>query len=323
MKVKLQIIMKLYTKLKEVYNLNDLENANIQNAKRFKEFPLDSLMDKKMKVGYLGPKGTFSYEICNNVYSNKYEKIPFWTILDLIKALENCIIDEAIVPIENSLQGCVTEAIDTIIKSNNISIYAEEILKINQNLMAKKKYKLNEIKQVYSHPQAIAQCRGYLQKNLQQAELIEVSSTALSAKKVAQKDNTACICNISCRKEYNLEVLDKDIQDNNFNETKFWRLINYNKEVVDADKMTLVFGTEDKPGALFKALRIFETNSLNLTKIESRPTKKQLGQYYFWIDVDLNNNVYEKAIKELEKEVIDLKVLGKYKSNIKGEKNDI
>lgn len=271
-----------------------------------------------MKVGYLGPKGTFSYEICNNIYSDEYEKIPFWTIVDLIKALESYVIDEAIVPIENSLQGCVTEAIDTIIKSNNISIYAEEILKINQNLMAKNKYDLNEIKQVYSHPQALAQCRGYLQNNLKQAELIEVSSTALSAKEVSQKENVACICNMSCREEYNLEIIEKNIQDNNSNETKFWRLLNYNKEVIDANKMTLIFSTEDKPGALFKVLRIFEENNLNLTKIESRPTKKQLGQYYFWIDVDLSNNVYEKVIKELKDKVIEFKLLGKYKSNIGG-----
>lgn len=272
-----------------------------------------------MKIGYLGPKGTFSYEICNNIYNDKYDKIPFWTILDLIKALDNNLIDEAIVPIENSLQGCVTETIDTIINSNNIYIHAEKILKINQNLMGKKKYKLNEIKQVYSHPQALAQCREYLQNKLKQVDLIEVSSTALSAKEVSQKEYTACICNMSCKEEYNLEVLDKNIQDNNSNETKFWRLVNYNKEVVGANKMTLIFSTEDKPGALFKALRIFEKNNLNLTKIESRPTKKQLGQYYFWVDIDLNNDIYEKVMKELKEVVVDLRLLGRYKSNMKGE----
>ena len=243
-----------------------------------------------MKVGYLGPKGTFSYEICNNIYNDEYEKIPFGTILDLIKALESYLIDEAIVPIENSLQGCVTETIDAIIKSNNIVIYSEEKLKINQNLMAKKQYKLSEIKQIYSHPQALAQCRRYLQNNLKESELMQVSSTALAAKEVSQKENTACICNMSCKEEYKLEILDKNIQDNNINETKFWRLINYDKEVIDANKMTLTFATEDKPGALFKALKIFEKNNLNLTKIESRPTKKQLGQYYFWLDVDINSN---------------------------------
>lgn len=174
-----------------------------------------------MKVGYLGPKGTFSYEICNNTYNNEYEKIPFWTISDLIKALDENLINETIVPIENSLQGCVTEAIDTIINSKNIFIYAEETLKIAQNLMAKKKYKLDEIKQIYSHPQALAQCRGYLQTNFKNIKLVEVSSTVLSAKEVSQRENTACICNMSCQEEYNLEVLGKNIQDNDSNETKF------------------------------------------------------------------------------------------------------
>lgn len=266
-----------------------------------------------MKVGYLGPKGTFSFEICNNTYDDSYEKTAFKTIKDLINALGNNEVDEIIVPIENSLQGCVTETIDTMIKNNNIYICAEEILKISHNLMAKEKYKFNEIKQIYSHPQALAQCREYLQSNFKEAEIIEISSTALAAKEVSQKENVACICSIGCMKEYNLKILQANIQDNNTNKTKFWRLINYNKKIADADKMTLIFSTENKPGALYKALSIFERNELNLTKIESRPTKRQLGQYYFLIDVEINNNKYENAIEELKEIVMELRILGKYK----------
>lgn len=265
-----------------------------------------------MKVGYLGPKGTFSYEICNNVYGSEYEKVPFRTIKDIINNLANNTIEEGIVPIENSLQGCVTETIDTLIKSNNIYVCGEKVLKISQNLMAKEKYKFSEIKQIYSHPQALAQCREYLQKNFKEAEIIEISSTALAAKEVSQKENVACICNLSCKDEYKLKVLDENIQDNNFNETKFWQLKNHNENKEDADKMTLIFFTENKPGALYKALSIFEKYNLNLTKIESRPTKKQLGQYYFWIDVELNSNA-EIALKELNNVVVDFKILGKYK----------
>ena len=113
-----------------------------------------------MKVGYLGPKGTFSYEICNKVFDENYEKMPFKTIKDTIIALENSKLDRAIVPIENSLQGCVTETIDCIIEINDIEICEEKILKINQNLMAKHNYSLSDIKEVYSHPQALAQCRN-------------------------------------------------------------------------------------------------------------------------------------------------------------------
>ena len=265
-----------------------------------------------MKVGYLGPKGTFSYEICNKVYGSEYEKVPFRTIKDIINNLANNTIEEGIVPIENSLQGCVTETIDTLIKSNNIYVCGENVLKISQNLMAKEKYKFNEIRQIYSHPQALAQCREYLQKNFKEAEIIEISSTALAAKEVSQKENVACIFNISCKDEYKLKVLDEHIKDNNFNETKFWQLKNYNENKEDTDKMTLIFFTENKPGALYKALSIFEKYNLNLTKIESRPTKKQLGQYYFWIDVELNSNA-EIALKELNDVVVDFKILGKYK----------
>lgn len=174
-----------------------------------------------MKVGYLGPKGTFSYEICNKIFDESYEKLPFKTIKDTIIALENFKLDRAIVPIENSLQGCVTETIDCIIEINDIEICAEKVLKINQNLMAKENYKLSDIKEVYSHPQALAQCRNYIEDNLKNAEVIEVSSTALAAKEVSSKENAACICNIECAKEYNLTLLEKEIQDNNFNETKF------------------------------------------------------------------------------------------------------
>lgn len=264
-----------------------------------------------MKVGYLGPKGTFSYEICNKVYGEENEKIPFRTIKDIINNLESNLIGEGIVPIENSLQGCVTETIDTLIQSKNIYVCGEKVLKISQNLMAKEKYSFNEIKEIYSHPQALAQCREYLQKNFKEAEIIEISSTALAAKEVSKKENVACICNISCKDEYNLKVLDENIQDNNFNETKFWQLRNYDKNIIGANKMTLIFFTENKPGALYKALSIFEKYNLNLTKIESRPTKKQLGQYYFWIDVELNENS-NIALKELKDVVVDFKILGRY-----------
>lgn len=174
-----------------------------------------------MKVGYLGPKGTFSYEICNNVFDDSYDKIPFKTIKETIVALEKLEIDRAIVPIENSLQGCVTETIDCLIEINDVEICLEKVLKIKQNLMAKSNYKFDEIKEVYSHPQAISQCRNYIENNLRSAEIIEVSSTALAAKEVSRKEYASCICNIECAKEYDLILIEKEIQDNNFNETKF------------------------------------------------------------------------------------------------------
>ena len=266
-----------------------------------------------MKVGYLGPKGTFSCEICNNVFDDSYEKIPFKTIKDAIVALEKSEIDRAIVPIENSLQGCVTETIDCLIEIDDVEICSEKVLKINQNLMGKSHYEFSEIKEVYSHPQALAQCRNYIESNLKNAEIIEVASTALSAKEVAKKEQAVCICNIECAKEYGLAIIEEAIQDNDFNETKFVVL----KKVEDSegafDKMTMVFSTKHEPGALYKVLGIFDKYALNLSKIESRPAKTKLGEYYFIVDVDIENENYVNAAQELKNLVTFYKVLGRYK----------
>ena len=265
-----------------------------------------------MKVGYLGPKGTFSYEICKNVYNNNIEKIPYKTIKETILALDNNEVDEVIVPVENSLQGCVTETLDTLFEIDNINIKEEQILKINQNLMANQKYNLNELKEVYSHPQALAQCRNYIENNLKNATIIEVSSTALAAKEVINKPYSACIGSIDCKDEYNLSLLEKDIQDNQFNETRFWVLGKNLPEVSNAKQLSMIFTTANKPGALYKVLSIFDKYNLNLTKIESRPTKTKLGEYYFWVDIEINKKDYISAISELEKVVGFYRILGKY-----------
>lgn len=272
-----------------------------------------------MKVGCLGPKGTFSYEICNKVYNEEVEKIPYKTIKETIIALESDDVDEVVVPIENSLQGCVTETLDTLIQNIDIRIQAEQILKIQQNLMAKNLYKFEQIKEVYSHPQAIAQCRNYLENHLNQANIMEVQSTALAAKYVSQREDIACICNLECMKEYGLKLIEENIQDNDFNETKFWVLGKKQKEIQDADKMTMIFTTEHKPGALYKALSIFHKNNLNLSKIESRPAKTRLGEYYFLVDIDIDSENYIEAIKELKNVVGYYRILGKYKKGIGGE----
>lgn len=266
-----------------------------------------------MKVGYLGPKGTFSYEACKNAYNQETEKIPYKTIKETILALKENKVDEVIVPIENSLQGCVTETIDTLIENEDIIVIEEKILKINQNLMAKENYQLNQITEIYSHPQALAQCRNYIQNNLKNANIIEISSTALSAKEVSQKEFTACICNLECIKEYDLKLLEANIQDNNSNETKFWKLSKTEKKTENANTSSILFSTKHKPGALYKALSIFNKNNLNLTKIESRPAKTKLGEYYFLIDVEIENANYKKALEELKKVVGYYRILGEYR----------
>lgn len=266
-----------------------------------------------MKVGYLGPKGTFSYEACNQYCRENQEKIEYKTIPETIISLNNNEIDECIVPIENSLQGCVTDAIDTLIQNECIKVKKELLLDIKQNLMTNKKCNLKDIKIVYSHPQALAQCKLFLEKNLPTAKIVAVESTAYAAQKVSEEQEIcACIGNISCVEEYNLNLVKESIQDNEFNKTKFWVLSKKENNKKNLKKMSMIFSVKDKPGALYNVLEIFNKYNLNLTKIESRPAKTVLGEYYFIIDISIQNGNEEKAIKDIKEKGIYVRKLGKY-----------
>lgn len=261
-----------------------------------------------MKIGFLGPKGTFSYEACLQC-GKENEFIEYKTITETIMGLINNEVSQIVVPIENSIQGGVTETIDTLILNNDVYIKKEIVLKVNHNLMANKKYNFNEIIDIYSHPQALAQCRNYIQKNFKNVNIHPISSTALAAKEVKNKDNCACIANKSCIEEYGLFLLGENIQDNDLNETKFWVLSKNMNE--NGEKMSLIFSTKNKPGALYKILGLFNEFDINLTKIESRPAKTVLGAYIFLVDIELNNKI-NKVIDILKEECSYLKILGRY-----------
>jgi len=262
-----------------------------------------------LKIGYLGPRGTFSFEAANMIKKEGESLIEYKTITDCILAITKKEIDKAIVPIENSIQGGVTETVDTLVDLDNVYIEDEIVLKINQNLIANKKYKFEEIKNLYSHPQALAQCRNFIEKKLHGVEILQVSSTALAAKEIKNKEFCACIANESCIKEYDLKLIERNIQDNDYNQTRFWILsTNLNKI---GDKMSLIFSTKDKPGALYHVLEIFNRNNINLVKIESRPAKTVLGEYIFLVDLEVNENI-DTAIKTLVEECQKLKILGRY-----------
>lgn len=261
-----------------------------------------------MKLGYLGPKGTFSYEAAIK-YNSDMEYVEYKTLYETVNAIVNNEVDEIIVPIENSLQGGVRDVLDSIIETENIFIKKELILKINQNLLVSKETTKENIHTIYSHPQALAQCKKYLLENFKNVNLIEVASTALSAKEIIGKTGVAAIANKACATEYGLTLLDENIQDNDFNETKFWVLSR--EKNIAGKKMSMVFSTKNTPGALYKVLRIFYSYDINLTKIESRPAKTVLGEYIFLIDLEINKYI-ETALKDLKEECKYIKILGIY-----------
>ena len=205
-----------------------------------------------MKIGFLGPKGTFSHQAAKE-YDKNAELKEFKTISQCIKSLQSGDIEKAVVPIENSLQGGVTETIDVLIETEGIYVNDEIILKIKHNIMAKEEYKLDEITEIYSHIQAIGQCKKYIEKNLLNAHINYVSSTALAASIIKDKEYCACIGNKTCIDEYNLCLIEENIQDNDFNQTKFWVLSKCKNK--NGKKMSIIFSCDNRPGALYQVLR--------------------------------------------------------------------
>ena len=276
-----------------------------------------------MQIGYLGPRGTFSHKAAGLCFPAG-ELREFRTITQAVLALEKKQIDRTVIPIENSIQGGVTETLDCLTETNKIFIIREIVLEIKQSLLANKNYALQEIKKICSHPQALAQCQEFIRKNIPMAQIINTASTAFAAHEVSQQDFCACIASIDCAREYNLVVLSNEIQDNNFNKTRFWVLsrqenldldLDNNNKVNKINKMSVIIWLENKTGALYGVLEIFIKYNINLLRIESRPAKTQLGTYVFLLDFEINNldlDLIYKLLDSLRNKCQKIKILGRY-----------
>ena len=267
-----------------------------------------------MKIGYLGPKGTYCYEACNEYVQDKnIEKIEYITITEALISVQKQKIEFAIVPIENSIYGSVLETIDFLIESCELKINAEIILNINHYLLAPNNCKIQTIKEIYSHTQALAQCRKYLKKNFPDCIFHEIQSTAAGAKIVKDRKNAACIANKSCAEIYGLNKLDKDIQDENHNQTRFV-VVGREIKQENQNKISMIFSTSHKPGELYRALAIFDILKINLTKIESRPARTKLGEYVFWVDFEgkITDENVKQLIKLMENMCSYTQILGCY-----------
>ena len=243
-------------------------------------------------IGYLGPRGTFSEQAALLYRSGmspgeNTELQPFRSIVELILAADREDIDEAIVPLENSLEGPVALTLDMLAHEVNLKMAAEIIVSVRHHLLGKNQTELHMIRTVISHPQALGQCRVFLQKHLPKAELATASSTAEAARIVAGGDGTsAAIGNTSAASVYELEVLASDIQDNRDNATRFGVLAKTDSPPSGNDKTSFVFSPRaNRAGILYEQLWEFASRGVDLTRIESRPAKRILGEYLFFLDV--------------------------------------
>lgn len=266
-------------------------------------------------IGYLGPEGTFSQEAVMTIAKNYTEIRTFSTILNIFESLENGEIDEAVVPIENSTEGSVLVTLDALTYFD-VKIKKEIILPIQQNILVQKGQKLNNITLICSHQQALAQCRNYINKLGKQVHATE--STANAARYVTEISTAAVIGSKNLAQKYDLEIIDTNIQDYHNNVTRFCLLSDCDEEVPTGNDKTSIITSlkNDKPGGLYTVLKEFATNKINLTKIESRPSKEGMGKYIFYIDFEGHHD--EDKIKEtlikLEEKVKFMKILGSYSS---------
>ncbi|MFW0860638.1 MAG: prephenate dehydratase [Dethiobacter sp.] len=267
-------------------------------------------------IAYLGPVGTFSEEAAKRfagILGGECHLTACATITACADAAEDGVAQYAVVPLENSLEGSVHETLDVLTTGLQLMIVAELILVIKHALLVVPEH-TGDISKIYSHPQALAQCRNYLRRQWPKAQLLPLLSTADAAAFVAREGTgIAAIGSINAAKQYGLRVLAKEIQDSE-NQTRFVVLGKGAAMPGQILKTSLLFSVKNVAGSLFDVLQAFAANKVNLTRIESRPAKRQLGDYIFFVDIDGSpDDINVKiALRQVAVNAVMLKLLGSY-----------
>ena len=278
----------------------------------YREIMSSSLsLEKELRIAYLGPEASFTNLAAQKKFGSQVSYVPCLNIAEVFQMVENGNCDYGVVPIENSIEGAVTHTFDILVDSE-LKICSQVMLEISHNLLARTT--IDKVKKVYSNPHVFGQCRRWLLDELPKAALIEVASTTKAAQIVAKEKNAACIASLMAAKVYSLRVLKKGIEDSSHNVTRFLVLGNTDCPLTGQDRTSVLFSIKDKVGALHAMLTPFERNRINLTKIESRPSKKRAWDYYFFIDFEGHREEarVKKALTQLEDMCKYLKILGSY-----------
>jgi chorismate mutase/prephenate dehydratase len=268
-------------------------------------------LEKTLTIAYLGPEATFTHQAAIRRFGSSLRYAAQKTIADVFTEVSKHRADYGVVPVENSTEGVVTHTLDMFVESD-LKIVSQIVLRVQQCLMSNSAR--TQIRKLYVHPQSLAQCRAWIQNHLPRVELVETSSNARSAELAAKEKGSAAIAGLLAAEKYRLDVLEQDIQDNAANATRFLVLGRQCSPPTNKDRTSLMISISDKVGALHHALAAFRRFRINLTKIESRPSKRKAWEYFFFIDCDghVEDKRVAKAIAHLEQECSYVKVLGSY-----------
>lgn len=268
-------------------------------------------LEEDLKIAYLGPAGTWTHQAAIGKFGHSVKYLPQPSFADVFDRVERRIADYGVVPIENSTEGAVTHTLD-LFADSPLKIYGQVMMPIENNLMAN--CERDQIQHIYSHPQIIAQCRAWLGANFHQIQPVEKSSSAVAAEVAASEPNSAVLGGSLLAEMYGLEILERSIQDIAHNTTRFLVISPKTCPPTGNDRSSVMFSVRDEPGSLHKALEPFEKFSINMSKIESRPSKRRAWEYYFFVDLagHCEDTDFARVIEQLEKHCSFVKVLGSY-----------
>ncbi len=268
-------------------------------------------LERPLRVGFLGPAGSFSQVAAKRYFGASVEYIAEETIPQVFQAVERQAIDVGLVPIENSTGGGVTETLDTFLQSS-VKVCAEVLIRIHHNLLSQ--HEASDVKRIYSRPEVFEQCRKWLADHLRHAERLPMASSAKAAERAANESGAAAIGSSLAAEAYALPVQYPNIEDNPNNVTRFFVIGRLDAQPTGNDKTAIMFTTAHKPGALAEVLDVFSRHEVNLTHIDKRPSQRVNWEYFFFVDCEghIHQANMQAALDEARNHCLHLTVLGSF-----------
>jgi chorismate mutase/prephenate dehydratase len=269
------------------------------------------VLERPLRIGYLGPQGSFSHTAAMLKFGQSVEYEPVTDITSIFEEVSKGHCNLGLAPVENTMGGGVIETLDALIDSD-VKICAEIQMAIHHNLLAK--CPLEEIEKIYSKPEVFAQCRSWLSATFKDAQTIAVASTARAAQMAAEEPKAAAVGSKIAAELYGLNVVCENIEDMANNVTRFLIIGREDAKATGDDKTTILFSTAHKAGALSDVLDVFKQHGINLTNIESRPSRKREWEYYFFMDFlgHRTEKSVQAALENARKHCLQLSILGSF-----------
>lgn len=304
--------------LRRVMERNNGPLDDEEMARLFREIMSACLaLEEPVKVAFLGPEGTFTQQAAVKHFGHSAVCVPMSAIDEVFREVSAGAVDYGVVPVENSTEGVISHTLDSFMDSN-LKICGEVVLRIHHNLMISENTRKDHITRIYSHAQSLAQCRKWLDAHWPMAERVAVNSNAEAAKRIKGEWNAAAVAGDMAAEMYGLEKISEKIEDMPDNATRFLIIGNQKVKASGDDKTSVVISMRNRPGALHAILEAFHVNNIDLTRVETRPSRSGVWNYVFFIDFEghVDDPVIQKVLECLGEKANDLRMLGSYPKGV-------